>query len=104
MLYIEAELEVVGKPEPKDWKNDSGSGRTFRLNVAQNDGVDVATIRCVQSVFDAVRRGDVALLRCSFAEYGDRVDFRAVELVRILNMDGKPMQGAPVKSGASPAK
>lgn len=104
MLYIEAELEVVGKPEPKDWKNDSGSGRTFRLNVAQNNGVDVATVRCTQAVYDAVRRGDVALLRCSFAEYGDRADFRAVELVRILNVDGKPMQGSPVKMGASSAK
>ena len=40
MLNIEAKLEVVGKPEPRDWKNNEGQTmKSYRLNVAQNDGV-----------------------------------------------------------------
>ena len=43
MLNIEAKLEVVGKPEPRDWKNNEGQTmKSYRLNVAQNDGVDIA--------------------------------------------------------------
>jgi len=95
MLYIEAKLEVIGKPEPRDWKNNEGQTmQSYRLNVAQNDGVDVATVRCPQKVYDAVRRGDVATFLCSFAEYGDRSDFRVQELKQIHNID-KPGSATP---------
>lgn len=89
MLYIEAKLEVIGKPEPRDWKNNEGqSMKSFRLNVAQNDGVDVATIRCPESVYNAVRRGDNAIFVCTFAEYGDRSDFRITDVKQLLNKPG----------------
>ena len=88
MLYIEATLEIIGKPEAREWKNDQGQNmKSYRLNVAQNDGVDVATIRCPQSVYDKVRRGDNAVFICSFAEYGDRSDFRITVIKPLL---GKP--------------
>ncbi len=88
MLNIEAKLEVIGKPEPRDWKNNEGQTmKSYRLNVAQNDGVDVATIRCPQTVYDSVRRGDVATFVCTYAEYGDRTDFRIVELKQLHNFE-----------------
>lgn len=88
MLYIEATLEIIGKPEAREWKNDQGQNmKSYRLNVAHNDGVDVATIRCPQSVYDKVRRGDNAVFICSFAEYGDRSDFRITDIKQLL---GKP--------------
>ena len=87
MLNIEATLEVIGKPQPKDWRNEQGQNmKSYRLNVAQNDGVDVATIRCPQNVYDAVKRGDVANFLCTFAEYADRSDFRIIEVKQFLNM------------------
>lgn len=95
MLNIEAKLEVIGKPEPRDWTNSEGQKmKSFRLNVAQNEGIDVATVRCPQNVYDAVRRGDVATFVCTYAEYGDRADFRIVEVKQFQNM--KPGSTAPV--------
>ena len=62
MLFIDLTVEVIGKPEPRDWKNNEGQTmKSYRLNVAQNDGCDVATIRCPQIVYDSVRRGDRAV-------------------------------------------
>ena len=64
MLNIEAKLEVVGKPEPRDWKNNEGQiMKSYRLNVAQNDGVDIATIRCPQEVY--VRSQNTAIVPIS---------------------------------------
>lgn len=89
MLNIEAKLEVVGKPAPRDWKNNEGQiMKSYRLNVAQNDGVDIATIRCPQDVYAGVCRGDVALFLCTFTEYGDRSDFRIVGVKQLLNKPG----------------
>ncbi len=86
MLFIDLDAEVIGKPEPKDWKNSEGqSMKSFRLNVAQNDGCDVATLRCPQIVYDSVRRGDKVCFSCTFAEYGDRSDFRVVSIKKYLN-------------------
>ncbi len=62
--------------------------KSYRLNVAQNDGVDIATIRCPQEVYADVRRGDVALFLCTFTEYGDRSDFRIVGVKQLLNKPG----------------
>lgn len=62
--------------------------KSYRLNVAQNDGIDVATIRCPQDVWNSVRRGDEAMFICTFAEYGDRSDFRIVGIKQIFNKPG----------------
>lgn len=95
MLNIEAKLEVIGKPEPRDWKNNEGQTmKSYRLNVAQNDGIDVTTIRCPEKVYNDVRRGDVATFVCTYAEYGDRTDFRIVELKQLYNFD-KPGSATP---------
>ncbi len=94
MLNIVAKLEVIGKPEPRDWKNNEGQTmKSYRLNVAQNDGVDVETIRCPQDVYDSVRRGDIASFVCTYAVYGDRTDFRIVSIQQIHNL----------KPGSAPA-
>lgn len=86
MIFTEVILEVIGKPNPNDWKLDDGTtGTTCKLNVAQNDGVDVATIKCPQDVFDAVRRGDVCRFACSFAEYKNRSEFKISNLIKIEN-------------------
>lgn len=101
MLFIDLTVEVIGKPEPRDWKNNEGQTmKSYRLNVAQNDGCDVATIRCPQIVYDSVRRGDRAVFGCSFAEYGDRTDFRIVDVKRYLTAEGKDLS----KPGNIPSK
>lgn len=85
MIFMEVRAEVIGKPEPKNWKNDNGSGITYRLNIGQNDGADVSTLRCPQDVFNKLRRGDDATLRCTYVEYGERSDFRVVDVIKIHN-------------------
>lgn len=83
MIYTTTKFEVIGKPECKDWKLTNGnSGTTYKLNVAQNNGVDVATIKCPQKVYDTVCRGDVADFLCSFSDYGDKQEFKIVEIVK----------------------
>lgn len=86
MIFIKANFEIIGKPEVRTWKNKEGTEfKTYRLNVAQNDGVDVATIKCPESVYGQVRRGDVGIFLCSYAEYDNGADFKIVELEKLEN-------------------
>lgn len=103
MLYTRIELEVIGKPDSRSWKNDEGKTvNTFKLNVAQDDGKNTATMKCPEDVYNQVRRGDVVEFQCSYAEYGDRVDFRIVAVNRYLNTTPAPV-GSAASAPASPA-
>lgn len=94
MIYIEAKFEVVGKPEGKDWNMNGSSGTTYKLNVAQNDGVDIATIKCPKKVYDMVCRGDVAVFLCTYVDFGDKSDFKIAEVLR-FERPGNAPQPAP---------
>ncbi|MEW4413396.1 hypothetical protein [Clostridium sp. AN503] len=96
MIYIEMTAEVIGKPEPRPWENNGQKGVTHKLNLAQNDGRDMSTVKCPQSVYDTLRRGDTATLRCSYAEYGDRADFKVVDLITYSSTDSKTGAAKPV--------
>lgn len=99
MIHIEAKFEVIGKPEAKQWKMENASGTTFKLNVAQNDGVDVATIKCPQKVYDTVRRGDVAIFHCTYSDFGDKSEFKIADIVR-FEVAGNAAQPAPASAVA----
>lgn len=87
MLNINAVFEVIGKPEPRPYVgNDGKQAFSYKLNIAQNDGVDVSTISTNESVYNKVKRGDVAEFVCTYAEYGDRVSFRIADVVQFKNM------------------
>lgn len=96
MLTITANFEVLGKPEPRQYMgNDGKQAMSYKLNMGQNDGVDIATISTTQRVYESVRRGDKAEFLCTYAEYGDRVSFRITD---VLKYDNLPPAGDLPKS------
>ena len=99
MIYIEMTAEVIGKPEPRPWANNGQTGVTHKLNLVQNGGRDMSTVKCPESVYNTLRRGDIATLRCSYAEYGDRADFKVIDLITSKS----PSSAAPAAGSAKPA-
>ncbi|MDD3253696.1 MAG: hypothetical protein PHV18_14185 [Lachnospiraceae bacterium] len=98
MIFIEMTAEVIGKPEGRPWKNNEGKEQmSYKVNLAQNDGADVSTVRCPEKVYSVLRRGDVVTLRCSYAEYGDRADFRVVDVIHY-----EKQVSSPANTPASP--
>lgn len=99
MLTLNADLEVIGKPTPKPYVgNDGKQALSYKLNVAQNDGHDVATLSTTQAVYDSVHRMDRVMFECTVAEYGDKTVFRIASIKQFLNMPSS----APASNTSAP--
>lgn len=72
MLRFVADVEIDGKPEPRPWKDkETGKERTsYKLNISQNDGADVATIGCDENIYNMVRRRDNAKAYFAYSDGG----------------------------------
>lgn len=106
MIFVDMKAEVIGKPTPREWKNDNASGVTYKLNLAQNDGCDVSTVKVAREVYESVCKGDEVVVRCSYAEYNDRPDFKGVALVSVKSPNlyaGAPV-GAPAGAKSANTK
>lgn len=71
MLRFSAIVEVDGKPTPREWKDNTGATRlSYKLNISQNDGQDVATIGCDEKIFSSVVRRDILKADFAFSDGG----------------------------------
>jgi hypothetical protein len=93
MLNITLKAEVIGKPEPRSWNMNGQQGTSYRLNIAQNDGTDMASLRCHQKVYDTVARGDECDFLCQYNDNGENSTFRIVEIVKYHKMKDNPSLG-----------
>lgn len=77
MLVFDATIEIEGKPDPKPWKDDAGNERlSYKLNVSQNEGRDVATVKCDEKIYNSVRRHDVVKAVFLYSEINGRTNLK----------------------------
>lgn len=107
MLRFETLVEVDGKPEPNKWTDNSGKERlSYKLNISQNEGRDVATIGCTENLYNAVRRRDTLKAVFAFSEGGganNSKPYLKLESAEIVNLS-KPVSGQVNAPSGVPTK
>ena len=85
MLNFTAILEIEGKPEPNSWKDGNGNERlSYKINVSQNEGRDVATLGCDAKIYNALKRHDIVTAELTYSEgTNDRGKYSSLKLVSV---------------------
>lgn len=106
MLNFIATIEIEGKPEPREYNMNGRAGKSYKLNISQNDGRDTATVSCSEHVYNSVRRRDVVAAVFVYSENGDYKQLKIDSLSPFPDLDvahsaahtnsavsGKPVSG-----------